>query len=110
MTKYKLIGVAKRLTFKNTKEMTLNNSSSFLLQTSSQNSNMRKTTRNSFMMAFRKIKYRFLLLDMQRLVTISILFATLGQVSADARKFQANSDISTNIITDPKSVASIDFR
>ena len=106
MTKYKLLGATKRLRFKNT----LNNSSSFLLQISSQNSRVRKTTGNSLVMAFRKLKYRFLVHDIQRLVTIGILFATLGHVSADARKFQANNDISTNIITDPKSVASIDFR
>lgn len=110
MTNNRLICGSKKLTLKNTKENTLNDSYSLLLQTSSQKSKMRKTTRNSFMMAFRKLRYRFLVLDIQRFVTISILFAMLDQVAADARKFQPNSDISTNIITDPKSVASIDFR
>ena len=110
MTTFRIICVSKKLPLNNTKENTLNDSHSLLLQTSSQESKMRKTTRNSLMMAFRKLKCRFLVLDIQRLVTISVLFAMLDHVAGDARKFQPNSDVSTNIITDPKSVASIDFR
>ena len=117
MIKYKLIQKIRKMKFsKNTKRNALNNSSSALLQpTSSTKTNSSKVqikkTKSRFVMAFKKLKHCFIVINIQHIVAISIaLLAIIDQSSADARKFQHNSDISTNIITDPKSVASIDFR
>jgi len=61
-------------------------------------------------MALKKLKHCILVKQsLQPLVAICVLFAVLGHADADARKFQASGDISTNIITDPKIAASIDF-
>ena len=110
MKNFKFIYITKILNFSNTKGNTLNNSTSRLLNTQSQNSKVRAKTKNSFVMAFRKLKHCLSVRNVQHLVAICILFANLDPISADARKFQPNSDITTNIITDPKSAASIDFR
>ena len=92
----------------NEKENTLTNSSSLLLQNPGSKEN--KKTKTSFIMALKKLKQCVRLKNVQTLLTTIICLAGFIQVSADARKFQPNSDITTNIITDPKSVASIDFR
>ena len=117
MTKYKFIQKIRKFNFsKNTKRNALNNSTSALLQptpsTKHNNSKVQiKKTKTNFVMAFKKLKHCLIVKNIQHVVAISIaLLAILDQCSADARKFQHNSDISTNIITDPKSVASIDFR
>ena len=70
---------------------------------------------NFMMSAFQKLtKCRAPLQLVQKLFMLSVCFAMLlGQIVADARKFQGGGDggdIHTNFISDPKSVASIDFR
>ena len=94
------------------KRNTLNKSTSRLLQPTSntKDSNVQPVTRkNNFKMAFRKIKQCLLVKKTQTLIPVLVLFLLLEETSADARKFPS-SDVTTNIVTDPKSVASIDFR
>ena len=110
MTRYKWLSISKLIMIKdaNEKENTLTNSSSLLLQNPGSKEN--KKTKTSFIMALKKLKQCVRLKNVQPLLTTILCLAGFIQVSADARKFQPNSDITTNIITDPKSVASIDFR
>ena len=114
MNRHRLVeGVLKRSTFLRTEEHSKNNSSALLLQTSLQDTRKDCPTRrtgSNFVMAFRKLKYCTLLQHIQRLVTIGILVILLDHATAEARKFQGGGDVTTNIITDAKSVASIDFR
>ena len=117
MTKYKFIQKIRKLNFsKNTKRNALNNSTSALLQptpsTNNHNSKVQmKKTKASFVMAFKKLRHCLIVKNIQHVVAISIaLLAILDLSSADAREFQHNHDTTTNIITDPKSAASIDFR
>ena len=94
------------------KRNTLNKSTSQLLQSTSnlKDSKIQPVKRkNNLKMAFKKIKQCLLVKKAQTLISIFMLCTIMKEVSADARKF-ASSDITTNIITDPKSVASIDFR
>ena len=117
MINYKFIQKIKKLNFsKNTKRNALNNSTSTLLQpnlpTKYYNSKvqMKKTT-SSFVMALKKIKHCLVLKNSHYIVAICITFLTVIDLStADARQFEHKHDHTTNIITDPKSVASIDFR
>ena len=105
--------VIKRLKVLRTEEHLKNNSSSLLLQTSFQDTRSdypTTRTKSNFVMAFRKLKYRTLVQHIQRLVTIGVLVMLLNHETAEARKFQGGGDVTTNIITDAKSVASIDFR
>ena len=113
MTKFKIIGLGELLyQFQNKKGNTVNNSSSLLLPISSSRTHLsvKNKNKNSFVMAIKKLKHCLLLKSMQYIVAVCVLFMVLGQADADARKFQPSGDNSINIITDPKSVASIDFR
>ena len=112
MTRYKWLSISKLIMIKNAneKENTLTNSSSLLLQNPGPYSKENKKTKTSFIMALKKLKQCVRLKNVQPLLTTILCLVGFIQVSADARKFQPNSDITTNIITDPKSVASIDFR
>ena len=114
MSNSKLINLSilKNYTSGTKKRNTLNKSTSRLLQpTTNMKDSIVQTvkSKNNLKMAFRKIKQCLLIKRVQTLITILVLYTKLEEVSADARKFQ-ESDITTNIITDPKSVASIDFR
>ena len=111
-TKLINLSILKNYTTGTKKRNTLNKSTSQLLQPTS---NITDTIvqpvkrKNNLKMAFRKIKQCLLVKKAQTIISIFMLCTILKEVSADARKFPA-SDITTNIITDPKSVASIDFR
>ena len=114
MTNSKLINLSnlKNVMSSTKKRNTLNRSTSQLLQSTSnlKDSILQPVKRkNNLKMAFRKIKQCLLVKKTQTLISIFMVCTILKEVSADARKFAA-SDITTNIITDPKSVASIDFR
>ena len=111
-TKLINLSILKTYTSGTRKRNTLNKSTSRLLQpTTNMKDSIVQTVKdkNNLKMAFRKIKQCLLMKRVQTLITILVLYTKLEEVSADARKFQ-DSDITTNIITDPKSVASIDFR
>ena len=113
MTNSKLINLSKlkNVMSSTKKRNTLNKSTSQLLQSTSnlKDSIQPVKRKNNLKMAFRKIKQCLLVKKTQTLISIFMVCTILKEVSADARKFAA-SDITTNIITDPKSVASIDFR
>ena len=114
MTNCNVISLSKLINFISStkKRNILNKSTSRLLQPSSNTKDSKVQavkSKNNFKMAFRKIKQCLLVKKAQTLIPVLVLFLLVKEASADARKFPS-SDVTTNIITDPKSVASIDFR